>query len=31
MKFIVIDNPRFWSTVLRHFFKIKKVNSEESV
>lgn len=26
MKFVVVDNPKFWSFFLRKWFKIKKLN-----
>ncbi len=29
MKFIVIDNPRFWSPILRRMFGIRKIKNEE--
>ncbi len=28
VKFIVIDNPRFWGPILRRMFKIKKVKED---
>ncbi len=28
MKFIVVDNPKFWAPILRKMFKIKKVKEE---
>ncbi|MGN0469343.1 MAG: stage V sporulation protein SpoVM [Acutalibacteraceae bacterium] len=30
MKFVVVDNPKFWSFFLRRIFKIKK-NAQQDI
>ncbi|MBQ2603604.1 MAG: stage V sporulation protein SpoVM [Clostridia bacterium] len=30
MKFVVIDNPKFWGFFLRRMFGIRKIKTDES-